>query len=56
MKFTLLPIQIGKVEFIAWRLKEIFSDYDSIYRVSFNEITNSAVQEAIKFHVKSIWI
>ena len=35
-------------EFIAWRLKEIFSDYDSIYRVSFNEITNSAVQEAIK--------
>ena len=35
-------------EFIAWRLKEIFSDYDSIYRVSFNEITNSAVQEAIQ--------
>ena len=35
-------------EFIAWRLKEIFSDYDSIYRVSFNEITNSAVQEAIE--------
>ena len=35
-------------EFIAWRLKEIFSDYESIYRVSFNEITNSAVQEAIE--------
>jgi len=35
-------------EFIAWRLKEIFNDYDSIYRVSFNEITNSAVQEAIE--------
>ena len=35
-------------EFIAWRLKEIFSDYDSIYRVSFNEITNTAVQEAIE--------
>ena len=35
-------------EFIAWRLKEIFSDYDSIYRVSFNEITNSAVQQAIE--------
>ena len=35
-------------EFIAWRLQEIFSDYDSIYRVSFNEITNSAVQEAIE--------
>ncbi len=35
-------------EFIAWRLKEIFSDYDSIYRVSFNEITDSAVQEAIE--------
>ena len=35
-------------EFIAWRLREIFSDYDSIYRVSFNEITNSAVQEAIE--------
>ncbi len=34
-------------EFIAWRLKEIFSDYDRIYRVSFNEITNTAVQEAI---------
>ena len=29
-------------------MKEIFSDYDSIYRVSFNEITNSAVQEAIE--------
>ena len=35
-------------EFIAWRLKEIFSDYDSIYRVTFNEITNTAVQEAIE--------
>jgi len=35
-------------EFIAWRLKEIFNDYDSIYRVSFNEITNTAVQEAIE--------
>ncbi len=35
-------------EFIAWRLQEIFRDYDSIYRVSFNEITNSAVQEAIE--------
>ena len=35
-------------EFIAWRLQEIFNDYDSIYRVSFNEITNSAVQEAIE--------
>ena len=29
-------------------MQEIFSDYDSIYRVSFNEITNSAVQEAIE--------
>ena len=35
-------------EFIAWRLQEIFSDYDSIYRVSFNEITNAAVHEAIE--------
>ena len=34
-------------EFIAWRLKEIFSDFEIIHRVSFNEITNSAVQEAI---------
>ena len=29
-------------------MQEIFNDYDSIYRVSFNEITNSAVQEAIE--------
>ena len=35
-------------EFIAWRLKEIFSDYDRIYRVTFNEITNTAVQEAME--------
>ena len=35
-------------EFIAWRLKEIFSDYDSIHRVTFNEITNNAVHEAIE--------
>ena len=31
-------------EFIAWRLKK-FSDYESIYRVTFNEITNTAVQK-----------
>jgi DNA topoisomerase-1 len=34
-------------EFIAWRLKEIFHEFPTIHRVSFNEITNNAVQEAI---------
>tara|TARA_Y100001970_G_scaffold166768_1_gene204061 strand:- start:72053 stop:74335 length:2283 start_codon:yes stop_codon:yes gene_type:complete len=34
-------------EFIAWRLKEIFHDFPIIYRVSFNEITNKAVKEAV---------
>ena len=34
-------------EFIAWRLSEILSDFDSVYRVSFNEITEDAVYEAI---------
>jgi len=34
-------------EFIAWRLKEILSDFDSIQRISFNEITKDAVTSAI---------
>jgi len=34
-------------EFIAWRLKEIMSDFDSIQRISFNEITKDAVMSAI---------
>ncbi len=34
-------------EFIAWRLKEIFHDFPVIHRVSFNEITQNAVQSAI---------
>lgn len=34
-------------EFIAWRLKEIFHDFPTIHRVSFNEITQNAVQAAI---------
>ena len=34
-------------EFIAWRLKEILSDFNSIQRISFNEITKDAVMSAI---------
>jgi DNA topoisomerase-1 len=34
-------------EFIAWRLSEIMSDFDSVHRVSFNEITKDAVISAI---------
>jgi len=34
-------------EFIAWRLGEILSDFDSVKRVSFNEITKDAVSAAI---------
>ena len=34
-------------EFIAWRLKEILSDFESIQRISFNEITKDAVTSAI---------
>ena len=35
-------------EFIAWRLKEIFSDFPQIKRVTFNEITQTAVQDAME--------
>ena len=35
-------------EFIAWRLKEIFSDFPVIKRVTFYEITKNAVQAAIE--------
>jgi len=34
-------------EFIAWRLQEILSDFKSVRRVSFNEITKDAVKSAI---------
>ncbi len=34
-------------EFIAWRLSIIFSDFDSQKRVTFNEITEKSVNEAI---------
>jgi len=35
-------------EFIAWRLSIIFSDFDSQKRVTFNEITEKSVKDAIK--------
>jgi len=34
-------------EFIAWRLSEILSNFDSVKRVSFNEITKDAVLSSI---------
>ena len=34
-------------EFIAWRLKEILADFNSVKRISFNEITKDAVMSAI---------
>ena len=34
-------------EFIAWRLSILFSDFPEVKRVTFNEITKSAVNEAI---------
>ena len=34
-------------EFIAWRLKEILSDFKIVKRISFNEITKDAVMAAI---------
>ena len=34
-------------EFIAWRLSEILSDFNSVHRISFNEITKSAVLDSI---------
>jgi len=34
-------------EFIAWRLSIIFGDFKSIKRISFNEITEKAVNDAI---------
>ena len=34
-------------EFIAWRLNDILSDFDSVKRISFNEITKDAVMSAI---------
>ena len=34
-------------EFIAWRLSEILSEFDTVHRVSFNEITKDAVITAI---------
>ena len=37
-------------EFIAWRLSIIFSDFPIVRRVTFNEITKSAVEEAVANH------
>ena len=37
-------------EFIAWRLSIIFSDFPTVRRVTFNEITKLAVEEAISNH------
>ncbi|MAR41756.1 MAG: DNA topoisomerase 1 [Euryarchaeota archaeon] len=37
-------------EFIAWRLSIIFSDFPIVRRVTFNEITESAIQEAMANH------
>ena len=34
-------------EFIAWRLSEILSDFETVKRISFNEITKDAVSAAI---------
>ena len=34
-------------EFIAWRLSEILSDFKSVNRIAFNEITKEAVLESI---------
>ena len=34
-------------EFIAWRLAEIFSDYETV-RVTFNEVTKKAISQAIE--------
>ena len=34
-------------EFIAWRLSEILSDFETVKRISFNEITKNAVADAI---------
>ena len=34
-------------EFIAWRLSEILSDFETVKRISFNEITKDAVADAI---------
>ena len=35
-------------EFIAWRLSEILSDFKTVNRIAFNEITKSAVLESIE--------
>ncbi len=37
-------------EFIAWRLSIIFSDFPVVRRVTFNEITKEAVEEAMSNH------
>ena len=35
-------------EFIAWRLSELLSEFGDIQRISFNEITKSAIREALE--------
>ena len=37
-------------EFIAWRLKHIFSEFPFVTRVTFNEITKEAVEKALENH------
>lgn len=34
-------------EFIAWRLSELFSEFKEIKRITFNEITKTAIREAL---------
>jgi len=35
-------------EFIAWRLSEILSEFGEVQRITFNEITESAIQQSLK--------
>ena len=35
-------------EFIAWRLSELLSEFGDIQRITFNEITESAIKDALK--------
>ena len=35
-------------EFIAWRLSELLSDFPEIKRITFNEITKSAIQASLE--------
>ena len=35
-------------EFIAWRLAELLSDFGEVQRITFNEITKSAIRDALE--------